>query len=46
MAAHVVVIDSSFRQIKIPVSPASYMTDVLQKACEKFNITPSNYGLK
>ncbi|KAG0651177.1 UBX domain-containing 9 [Hyphodiscus hymeniophilus] len=46
MAAHVVVIDSSFRTTKVKVTPATYMTDVVGDACKKWNFDSSNYGLK
>jgi tether containing UBX domain for GLUT4 len=46
MAAHVVVLDSSFRNVKIKVTPATYMVDVLQEACKKWNIDFIKYDLK
>ncbi|EKD21365.1 uncharacterized protein L3040_000599 [Drepanopeziza brunnea f. sp. 'multigermtubi'] len=46
MASNVVVIDSSFRRTVIKVNPGTYMTDVLEQACKKFNLDASRYGLK
>ena len=46
MAAHVVVIDSSFRTAKVKVTPATYMTNVVEDACKKWNFDSSKYALK
>ena len=46
MAAHVVVIDSTFRNTKVKVTPATYMTEVLGEACRKWNFDASSYDLK
>ncbi|OWP02004.1 hypothetical protein B2J93_4630 [Marssonina coronariae] len=46
MATNVTVVDSAFRRATIKVSPGTYMTDVLEQACKKFNFEPSKYGLK
>ncbi|KAH6671223.1 GLUT4 regulating protein TUG-domain-containing protein [Halenospora varia] len=46
MAAHVKVIDTSFRQHTIKVTPGKYMTEVLEEACKKFGINPNNYSIK
>lgn len=46
MASHVVVIDTSFRRTTIKVNPGTYVSDILDEACKKFSINPSNYGLK
>ncbi|KAL2072835.1 hypothetical protein VTL71DRAFT_12178 [Oculimacula yallundae] len=46
MASNVVVLDSSLRRTVIKVNPGTYMTDVLEQACQKFKLKASNYGLK
>ncbi|PBP22893.1 hypothetical protein BUE80_DR006280, partial [Diplocarpon rosae] len=46
MATNVTVVDSAFRRANIKVGPGTYMTDVLEQACKKFNFEPSKYGLK
>ncbi|KAH8657433.1 UBX domain protein [Tricladium varicosporioides] len=46
MAAHVKVIDTSFRQHTVKVTPGKYMTEVLEEACKKFGINPNNYSIK
>lgn len=46
MASHVVVIDTSFRNYKVKVTPGTFMTDVLEEACVKFKLNADNYGLK
>lgn len=46
MAAHVVVIDTAFRREKVKVGPTTYMADVLDEVCGKWNLPASNYILK
>jgi tether containing UBX domain for GLUT4 len=46
MAANVVVVDTSFSRHTVKVTPGTYMTEVLEQACKKFNRDPNNYGLK
>ncbi|KAE8446929.1 hypothetical protein EG329_011560 [Mollisiaceae sp. DMI_Dod_QoI] len=46
MASHVVVIDSALRRHNVKVNPGKYMTEVLEEACKKFGLNPTNYGIK
>ncbi|KAL4964738.1 putative UBX domain protein [Aspergillus stella-maris] len=46
MSSHVVVLDSSARRATIKTTPGKYLTDVLQEACKKLGVNPSQYGLK
>ncbi len=44
--SHVVVIDTSFRRVKVNVTPGKYMTDVLEEGCTKLGLNSKIYGLK
>ncbi|KAI0159408.1 UBX domain-containing protein [Pestalotiopsis sp. NC0098] len=46
MATIVKVVSVDMRQASIKVTPATYLTDVLEQACKKFNLTPDKYLLK
>ncbi|KAF5514406.1 Tether containing UBX domain for GLUT4 [Colletotrichum fructicola] len=46
MSSHVVVIGSDLRRATVKVSPGTYMTDVLQEACKKLNLSSDKYILK
>jgi tether containing UBX domain for GLUT4 len=46
MASHVVVLDTSLRRTTVKVNPGTYVTEILEQACSKWGINPSNYGLK
>ncbi|KAF1984570.1 hypothetical protein K402DRAFT_422780 [Aulographum hederae CBS 113979] len=46
MASYVTIIDTSFRRNKVSTSPGTYMSDVLDQACKKFNHNPAQYSLK
>lgn len=46
MASHVVVIATDLRRTTIKVSPGTYLTDVLQEACKKLNLSSDNYLIK
>ncbi|KAK2734727.1 ubx domain protein [Colletotrichum kahawae] len=46
MSSHVVVIGSDLRRATVKVSPGTYMTDVLQEACKKLNLSSDKYLLK
>ncbi|OHE97804.1 UBX domain-containing protein [Colletotrichum orchidophilum] len=44
--SHVVVIGTDLRRATVKVSPGTYMTDVLQEACKKLNVSSDKYLLK
>jgi tether containing UBX domain for GLUT4 len=46
MASHVVVIDSTARRAQVKTTPNKTLSEVLEEACTKLNLTASNYGLK
>lgn len=46
MASHVVVIASDLRRTTIKVNPGTYLTDVLEEACRKLNLSSDRYLLK
>ncbi|RKF63819.1 putative ubx domain protein [Erysiphe neolycopersici] len=46
MTSNVVVIDTSFRRATIKVTSGTYLTDVLDEACRKFNVQSKFYDLK
>ena len=46
MAAHVMVIDATARNVKIKTLPGKYLTDILEEACTKLGRDASRYGLK
>ena len=46
MASRVVVIATDLRRATISVQPATYLTEVLEEACKKLNLTPDKYLLK
>ncbi|KAI1866107.1 uncharacterized protein JN550_007796 [Neoarthrinium moseri] len=46
MSATVKVVSTDLRQVPIKVTPSTYLTDVLEQACRKFNLTPDRYLLK
>lgn len=45
MASHVFVTDSSARRHQVKTTPASYLRDVLDEACKKFNKDPEQFML-
>ncbi|KAF3017459.1 hypothetical protein G7054_g4608 [Neopestalotiopsis clavispora] len=46
MATTVKVVSVDMRQSSIKVTPSTYLTDVLEQACKKFNLSPDKYLLK
>lgn len=46
MASHVIVVHSNARTARIPTSPGTYLTDVRDDACKKFNVKSDQYTLK
>ncbi|KAF2176714.1 hypothetical protein K469DRAFT_606263 [Zopfia rhizophila CBS 207.26] len=46
MTSHVVVVGSTARTVKIPTTPAKYLTEVRDEACKKFNLSPDQFTLK
>ncbi|CRK29134.1 Tether containing UBX domain for GLUT4 [Verticillium longisporum] len=46
MASHVTVIATDLRRTTVKVNPGTYMTDVLQEACKKLNLSSDKYLLK
>ena len=46
MSSHVVVIGTDLRRTTVKVSPGTYMTDVLQQACTKLNVSSDKFLLK
>ncbi|KAF6818586.1 UBX domain-containing protein [Colletotrichum sojae] len=46
MSSHVVVISSDLRRATVKVNPGTYLTDVLQEACKKLNLSSDKYLLK
>ena len=45
-SSHVVVIDSTARRAVVKVTPATYLSDILQEATKKLGLNASQYGLK
>ncbi|KAK4105838.1 hypothetical protein N658DRAFT_556226 [Parathielavia hyrcaniae] len=46
MAAHVEVVSTDLRRVKVKVTPGTYLVDVLGEACKKLNLTSDKYELK
>ncbi|KAF7546376.1 hypothetical protein G7046_g9320 [Stylonectria norvegica] len=46
MSSHVVVIATDLRRTTVKVAPGTYMTDVLQEACKKLNLSSDKYLVK
>ncbi|TQS36278.1 hypothetical protein Golomagni_03278 [Golovinomyces magnicellulatus] len=46
MASHVIVVDISLKRATVRVTPGSYLSDILEEACEKFCVQPTEYTLK
>ncbi|KAK4162155.1 GLUT4 regulating protein TUG-domain-containing protein [Cladorrhinum sp. PSN259] len=46
MAAHVEVVSTDLRRVKVKVLPSTYLVDVLNEACKKLNIKSDKYELK
>ncbi|KAK9789607.1 putative GLUT4 regulating protein TUG-domain-containing protein [Seiridium cardinale] len=46
MSTTVKVVSTDMRQAPIKVNPSTYLIDVLEQACKKFNLTPDKYLLK
>ncbi|KAL9020447.1 MAG: hypothetical protein Q9185_002322 [Variospora sp. 1 TL-2023] len=46
MASTLVVIDSSARRTTVRTTPSKVLSDVLQEACAKLGVDPTQYGLK
>ncbi|KAK3695021.1 GLUT4 regulating protein TUG-domain-containing protein [Podospora appendiculata] len=46
MSAHVEVISTEFKRVKITVTPSSYLIDVLHEACRRLNVSGDKYLLK
>ncbi|KAG5963995.1 hypothetical protein E4U58_003311 [Claviceps cyperi] len=46
MASHVVVIAADLRRTTVKVTPGTYLADVLDQACKKFNLSSDKYLFK
>ncbi|KAK4230557.1 GLUT4 regulating protein TUG-domain-containing protein [Podospora fimiseda] len=46
MAAHVEVVSTDLRRVKVKVVPSTYLVDVLNEACKKLNVKSDKYELK
>ncbi|KAI1415935.1 putative UBX domain protein [Hypoxylon sp. FL1857] len=46
MATNVKVVGTDLRQVTVKVTPGTYLTDVLEQACEKLKVPSSKYLLK
>lgn len=46
MASHVYVVDSSARRHQVKTTPATYLRDVLEEACQKLKKDPNQYCLQ
>ncbi|KAI2629831.1 putative UBX domain protein [Hypoxylon sp. NC1633] len=46
MATNVKVVGTDLRQVTVKVNPGTYLTDVLELACEKLKVSSSKYLLK
>jgi tether containing UBX domain for GLUT4 len=46
MSAHVKVVNTSFQQATIKVTPGKYLSDVIEEACKGWKMTASNYTVK
>lgn len=46
MSSHVVVIAADLRRTTIKVAPGTYLTDVLQEACQKLKLPSDKYLLR
>jgi tether containing UBX domain for GLUT4 len=46
MATNVKVVSTDLRQATIKVDPDTYLTQVLESACKKFNLPPDKFLLK
>jgi tether containing UBX domain for GLUT4 len=46
MASHVVVLDTSLRRTTVKVNAGTYVTEILEEACNKWGFNSSNYSLK
>lgn len=46
MSAHVEVVSTDLRRVKVKVTPGTYLIDVLGEACQKFNLSSDKYLLK
>jgi len=46
MASHVTVIGTALQKIKVTVTPAKYMFEVRDEACEKSKFKSKNFDLK
>ncbi|KAK3383202.1 GLUT4 regulating protein TUG-domain-containing protein [Lasiosphaeria ovina] len=46
MSAHVEVVSSDFRRVKVKVSPGTHLVDVLTEACKKLNLNADKYLFK
>lgn len=46
MSAHVEVVSTDLRRVKVKVTPGTYLVDVLAEACKKMNLQSDKYELK
>lgn len=46
MATNVVVIATDLRRATIKVQPGTYLTDVLEEACRRLNLSSDKYIVK
>ena len=46
MSAHVEVVSTDLRRVKVKVTPATYLVDVLNEAARKLSVNGDNYIIK
>ncbi|RKF71290.1 putative ubx domain protein [Golovinomyces cichoracearum] len=46
MASHVIVVDTTLKRAIVKVTPGNYLSDILEEACEKLGVQPTQYSLK
>jgi len=46
MSSHVVVLTADMRRATVKVTPTTYLTDVLQEACKKLNVSSDKFILR
>ena len=46
MSSHVVVLTADMRRATVKVTPSTYLTDVLQEACKKLNVSSDKFLLR
>ncbi|KAI1500112.1 GLUT4 regulating protein TUG-domain-containing protein [Biscogniauxia marginata] len=46
MATNVKVVGTDLRQVTVKVNPATYLTEILEQACDKLKVAPNKFLLK